>query len=205
MTTRHSALKLNILLRFLCIGILVLAVSCSTGGGGGTGEASKVATDAHDAYRAIDWATYASWLHPDGLQRYESILRPMVESEIQVDSAGQVAEKFMWLGQPYETQAFMNMSPAEFFSFSMSEIMTAIPALKAAMSSAKMEILGEMPEGDTLVHVVLRTSAEAMGYGMSEVSVLTAKQHEGAYRLMLPGQIEGLITAIAQNMGPRQE
>jgi hypothetical protein len=39
-----------------------------------------------------------------------------------------------------------------------------------------------------------------MGLGMSEVSVLTTKKYEGVYRLMLPGQIEGLITAIAQNM-----
>ena len=202
MTKRASVLNPKSLLGLLCIGVLVLAASCSTDGGGGgvTGEASEVAKDAHDAYRSTDWATYASWLHPDGLSRYESILRPMVESTIQVDSTGQVAEEFQWLGTPANTQEFMNMSPSEFFSFSMSEIMTAIPALKQAMGSATIDILGEMNEGDTLVHVIVRTSAEAMGLGMSEVSVLTTKKYEDAYRLMLPGQIEGLITAIAQNM-----
>ena len=78
-----------------------------------------------------------------------------------------------------------------------------MPQLKQAMSSAEIDVLGELPEGDTLVHVVVRTSAQALGVGMSEVSVLTTKKHEGAYRVMLSGQIEGLITAIAQNMGPR--
>jgi hypothetical protein len=203
MTKRASALKPNILLGLMCIGVLVLAVSCSTGGGGGTGEATKVANEAHDAYRATDWATYATWLHPEGLTRYESLLRPAVESAIVVDSTGEVADVFQWFGKSINTQKFMNMSPAEFFSFSMTEIIAAVPALKEAMNSATIEILGEMPEGDTLIHVVVRTSAEAMGFGMSEVSVLTMKQHEGAYRLMLPGQIEGLITALAQNMPAR--
>ena len=201
MTNRTRGLKLTNLLRLLCIGTLVLAVSCSTGGG--IGEASKVVNEAYDAYRATDWATYASWLHPEGLNRYEQILRPGVGSDIQVDSAGEVGEKYQWLGRSFNTQELMDMSPAEFFSFTMTEIITAVPQLKEAMSSATIDVLGEMPEGDTLIHVVVRTSAEAMGYGMSEVSVLTTKQHEGAYRMMLPGQIEGLITAIAQNMGPR--
>lgn len=202
MTKKAQTLTKTSLFGLLCIGAFVLAVSCSTDGGD-TGKASKVATDAHEAYRATDWATYATWMHPEGIDRYESILRPMVESAIQVDSTGEVAEKFRWLGQLFDTQELMNMSPADFFSFSMTEIITAVPQMKEAMNSATLEILGEMPEGDTLTHVIVRTSAEAMGYGMSEVSVLTMKQHEGAYRLMLTGQIEGLITAIAQNMGPR--
>lgn len=202
MTKRTRALNSNSLLVLMCVGALLLAVSCSTGGGGAVtaGEASKVAMDAHDAYRATDWKTYATWLHPEGLNRYEQILRPSVETAIQVDSAGEVADTFQWLGKSINTQKFMDGTQAEFFAFSMKEIIAAVPALKEAMNSASMEVLGEMPEGDTLIHVVVRTSAEAMGYGMSEVSVLTTKQHEGAYRLMLSGQIEGLITAIAQNM-----
>ncbi|MDH3890360.1 MAG: hypothetical protein OEV49_04700 [candidate division Zixibacteria bacterium] len=203
MTKRTSTLNLAVLLGHLCIVAMVMAASCSSGGGGGTGEASKAANAAHDAYRATDWTTYAQALHPDGLDRYQSILRPMVESAIQVDSTGAVADSFQWLGRSLNTQEFMNMSAAEFFAFSMTEILTAVPQLQAAMSSAEIEILGETVEGDTLVHVVVRTSAEAMGIGMSEVSVLTTKKHEGVYRVMLSGQLEGLITAIAQNMGPR--
>ena len=53
------------------------------------------------------------------------------------------------------------------------------------------------------MHVVVRTSAEAMGMGMTEVSVLTTRKSEGEYRLMLSGQIEGLATAIARGMGGR--
>lgn len=203
MTKRTHALKLTSLLGLLGVGAIVLALSCAMGGGGNTGEATKVAIEAHNAYRATDWATYATWLHPEGLDRYQQILRPSVESAIQVDSAGEVDDTFQWLGKSINTQKFMDGTQAEFFAFSMKEIIAAVPALKEAMNSANMEILGEMPEGDTLIHVVVRTSAEAMGYGMSEVSVLTTKKHEGAYRLMLSGQIEGLITAIAQNMGPR--
>ena len=124
MTKRVTKLNLMSLLGLLCIGILMLAVSCSNdcGHNGVTGEASKIASDAHEAYRTTDWTTYASWVHPDGLARYELILRPAVESTIQIDSTGQVAEEFKWLGTPMNTQEFMNMSPQEFFSFSMSEV-----------------------------------------------------------------------------------
>ncbi len=205
MTPSKFSFNPKTLLGLLILGAIIVAVSCSTGGGGKmtTGQATQVVDSAHAAYKASDWETYARWMHPEGLARYESILRPMVETVIKVDSSGEVADSFTWLGQELNTEEFMNMTPAEFFSFSMNEIIAAVPTLKQAMGSSDLEVLGEIPEGDSLMHVVVRTTAEAMGIGMSEVSVLTAKEYEGSYRLLLSGQLEGLITAIAQNIQRR--
>ena len=183
--------------------ILALATVLSCSGGGGTGEATEVATKAHDAFRQTDWETYASWMHPEALDRYESILRPVFDAAIQVDSAGNMLEEFKWFDRSIKTEEFLNMTPQEFFAFSMGEINKAVPGLGEALRGSSIEVIGEIGEGDNLVHVVVRTSAMAMGMGMTEVSVLTTRQSEGEYRLMLSGQIESLVTAIARGMGGR--
>lgn len=95
------------------------------------------------------------------------------------------------------------MTPKDFFAFSMAEIVAAVPGLGEALRGSSLEVIGEIGEGDRLVHVVVRTSAESMGIGMTEVSVLTTAKSEGEYRLMLSGQIESIATAIARGMGGR--
>ena len=193
---------------FRVIGVLMVlalatVLSCSGGGNTTGGEATEVATKAYDAFRQADWETYASLLHPEALSRYESILRPVFDAVIQVDSAGNMSEEFKWFDRIINTEEFLNMTPKDFFAFSMDEIVSAVPGLGAAMKSSNIDVIGEIPEGDTLVHVVVRTSAEAMGIGMTEVSVLTTRKSEGEYRLMLSGQIEGLAMTIARGMGGR--
>ncbi len=191
---------------FRVIGVLMVlalaaVLSCSGGGNTTGGEATEVATKAYDAFRQADWETYASWMHPEALDRYEMILRPVFDAMVQVDSTGNMPEEFKWFDRTINTEEFLNMTPKDFFAFSMAEIVAAAPGLGAAMQGSQMEMIGEIPEGDTLVHVVVRTSAEAMGIGMTEVSVLTTRQSEGEYRLMLSGQIEGLAMTIARGMG----
>jgi hypothetical protein len=167
MTKTDLALKRGSLFGLLIILALTTLLSCTGGGGGSGGRATEIATTAYDAFRDADWATYASWMHPDALGRYESILRPLFDGVIQVDSAGNMPTEFQWFDSTVNTEEFLNMTPREF------------------------------------VHVVVRTSAEAMGVGMTEVSVLTTAMSEGEYRLMLSGQIESLATAIARGMGGR--
>ena len=203
MTKTDPTLKRGRLLCLLTMLSLTLLLSCSGGGNTTGGEATEVATKAYDAFRQADWETYASWMHPDALDRYESILRPAFDAVIQVDSTGNMPEEFKWFDSTINTEGFLNMTPKDFFAFSMAEIVAAVPGLGAALQGSQMETIGEIPEGDTLVHVVVRTSAESMGIGMTEVSVLTTRQSEGEYRLMLSGQIESIATAIARGMGGR--
>ena len=203
MTKIESTLKRGRLLGLLMILTLTLLLSCSGGGNTTGGEATEVATKAHDAFRQTDWKTYASWMHPEALRRFESILRPAFDVMIQVDSAGNPPEEFKFYDSTIKTEEFLSMRPQEFFAFSMGEITKAVPGLGEALRGSSIEVIGEIQEGDSLVHVVVRTSAEAMGVGMTEVSVLTTRQSEGQYRLMLSGQIEGLATAVARSMRGR--
>ena len=202
MTKTNSTPKRFCLFGILTMLSLTLLLSCSSINNT-SGEATEVATKAYDAFRQADWETYASWMHPEALDRFESILRPVFDAVIQVDSTGNMPEEFKWFDRTINTQEFLNMTPKDFFAFSMAELVAAVPGLGDAMKGSTMEVIGEIPEGDTLVHVVVRTSAEAMGMGMTEVSVLTTRKSEGEYRLMLSGQIEGLAMTIARGMGGR--
>ncbi len=203
MTKTNSTFRRCSVFGVLTMLSLTLLLSCSGSGNSSGGKATEVATKAYDAFRQADWDTYASWMHPEALERFESILRPAFDVMIQVDSAGNAPEEFKFYDSTIKTEEFLSMQPQEFFAFSMGEITKAVPGLGDAMKGSMMEVIGEIAEGDTLVHVVVRTSAEAMGVGMTEVSVLTTRQSEGQYRLMLSGQIEGLATAIARGMGGR--
>jgi len=195
--------KRGSLIGLLMILTLTLMLACSGGGNTSGGKATEVATKAYEAFRQSDWVTYASWMHPRALERFESILRPAFDVMIQVDSAGNVPEEFKWYDSTIKTEEFLNMPPGEFFAFSMSELTKAVPGLGEALRGSSMEVIGEVAEGDSLVHAVVRTSAEAMGMGMTEVSVMTSAVSDGEYRLMLSGQIEGLATAVAQGMRGR--
>jgi hypothetical protein len=190
------------LIGLLAILTLSSMLGCS-GGGTTSGEATAAATQAFEAFRTSDWTTYASQLHPMALERFESILRPAFDVMVQVDSAGNVPEEFKWYDSTIKTEDFMNMEPEAFFAYSMTELTKAVPGLSEALEGSTIEVIGEVAEGDSLVHVVVRTQAQALGMGMSEVSVMTTRQSDGEFRLMLPSQIEGLATAVAQGMRGR--
>jgi len=200
MTRSYPITKYAGLLGALLILTLTLTLACSSGSKATSGQAAEVANQAYDAFRQSDWAAYAGWLSPGALERYESILRPAFDVMVQVDSAGNVPETFKWYDSTINTEDFMNMEPPAFFAYSMNELTKAVPGLSQALQGSTMEVLGEVPEGDSLVHVVIRTQAEAMGVGMSEVSVMTVSKSDGEYRLMLPSQIEGLAQAVARGM-----
>ena len=203
MTKTNSTPRRFCLCGILTIVSLTLLLSCSGGGNTTGGEATEVATRAQDAFRQADWETYASWMHPEALERYESILRPAFDAMVQVDSTGNMPEEFKWFDRTIKTEEFLNMTPKDFFAFSMAEIVAAVPGLGAALQGSSLEVIGEIGEGERLVHVVVRTSAESMGIEMTEVSVLTMAKSEGEYRLMLSGQIESIATAIGRGMQGR--
>lgn len=54
------------------------------------------------------------------------------------------------------------------------------------------QILGGVPEGADRMHLVARTSAEAMGLKMTNMEVVTLNRTSKGWRLALSGQMEGM-------------
>ncbi len=182
----------------MCLGALTL-IGCNEETTTGS-EAGEVVGKALEAFRQSDWQIYVSWMHPEAAARFDSLLRPAFEALIPIDSLGQRAETYQLFGQEQKTADLLAMTVQEFTAFSLEKLIGSVPQLRDALASANYQILGEVPEGGNLRHVLVRTTAEAGGVERIETSVVTTQNSADGWRLTLSSQLEDLARAVRQNL-----
>ena len=59
------------------------------------------------------------------------------------------------------------------------------------------------PSKTGVTHLVYRMHTDLDGVSLNRIQVMPLKQHEGAWRVMLSGEIEGMATAMKQQLMQR--
>jgi hypothetical protein len=141
-----------------------------------------------------DWPAYARSMHPDALAGAKRLFRPLVAR----DASGRVGKTFFGVSSVKQYDA---MSDSTTFQALMENLTMNLPAFGEAMRTADFKIIGTVPEGDDLVHVVYKADARVDDLAISRTSVMSLRKYQGEWRLLLAGNIEGLAGRLSQLSG----
>jgi len=155
------------------------------------GEAENTSVEYARHLSASDWDAAAAMMHPEALGQ----IRTLAELLTEMDPSGQAASMiFGSAGASLEGESDTEVFAA-FLAFAMTQA-----GLAEAMASMRQDAVGHVAEGDT-VHVVSRTHMSFEGLSVSQMNVSSLVRHEGAWRMLLTGEIEAFLLGLRQQLG----
>lgn len=183
------------ILLVLTICLITATTSCSQEQD--SNDLNSLATQSFTAIQQGDWNSYVALLHPDASEQFKGILMPVFEMVAFRDTAFyKVAGQYFGLtldsGQVVDTPA------DEFMVSFLDSIFAVIPGLKEGMTNADYAILGDVPEGDTLRHVIYRMSTTFQDVPVTSIEAASFRATNDGWRLQLSQEMKGLADRIAQ-------
>lgn len=154
------------------------------------------ASAAMAAAKKGDWAAYTHRMHPEALAKAKRMFGAVVAS----DASGRMGKLFFGVDSAMGYDA---LSDSGAFVALMTNLTEHLPAFAEAMKTADFTVIGTLPEGKDLVHVVYRTGAKAEDLEITRTSVLSLRRHGDEWRMLLTGNIEGLAARLSQMSGSR--
>jgi hypothetical protein len=168
---------------FVLVALIVVISGNAFGQGSGPED---VARRYSDALKIKDWAGAAALMHPDALSRLKRLMLPLVTKR-PVDLGNRIFKI-------RETAEFEALSEPEVFERLMVSLSGNSASVMPILVSAETTPIGQIKEGPDVVHVVLRVRSPGKTIVSSDVAVRTVRRHRREWRLMLPGNLEGLIS-----------
>jgi hypothetical protein len=182
----------------LCFAVLLVAGTVHAQESAQPGTPSEVVKAAYDAMNTLDWEQYVSYAHPEALAEFKNMLWPIVQAKFG-DSTADVSKIQLLLGVGRDAEGNLPDYPAaDFMSNALLQITEAVPQLKQQLSRGKTTIIGEVGEGENLVHVVVRITYTNLGQSVSEVRVASVKESPDGWRVMLSAEMKTLAMGMAQ-------
>lgn len=158
----------------------------------GPGGAEAVVLDYARAFAAHDYVAAARLIDPDELAAFMGLLADLAALD--------------------ETGAFdvdPDAAPPEAFAEFLAAIAGAEPLVDEALESARATVVGSVPEGDSLRHVVVRSRFEMMGTETSGVEVTTVRRTDDGWAVTFDARLRqfqaGLEAALAAQGGAESD
>lgn len=161
-------------------------------------EATDIAEKAYTAMSSLDWETFSELLHPDALAEFKNMIYPVVAASIPRTDSGFVRDSVPIFGSLMSISTMEQADGITFFNNVMNAAFDNTPQLQQTFSSIRSTVVGELPEGDNIVHVLTRTTL-TIGKDINEMSVMSIEKIDGEPKLHLPPRIKGLAQLIAQS------
>jgi hypothetical protein len=137
-----------------------------------------------------DWSAYARLMHPEALAEFKRKLRPIIAA----DMSGRIAEFFLGVK---DFPQFEAMSEIAVFEEMISNSTKKFPQAAGLIKTTDYSIIGSVPEGADLVHVVYRFGVKSEQLS-TVVEVISLRRYQGGWRLLLRGRIEDIATEWLQ-------
>ena len=178
------------ILRALVVTLFLLAPASHAQAVADTPEA--VAGAMYSRMQGGDMRGAAELFDPAALKEFHDMLGPVM---------GLLAEDGD--ATPMLGPLFGGASPKQLKSASDGEFFAAMLNGILGRSGVKLEsqqILGSVAEGPDLRHVVTRNTASGLGMTMTEMEVVSLRRVDGAWRVLLSGQMKGMAEAIRRGL-----
>jgi len=135
----------------------------------------------------------APLMHPDELTKFKQMMLPVVERGLVSEKQGHLFVSFADAKDPKKVKDFSDL---DFFREFMAWLEKVRPGVNDALKGAKVEVIGNVPEGDVR-HVVVRTKFNNAGVEITKTAVLSVKDYKGKPMMLLTGEIQGLAQALS--------
>ncbi len=155
--------------------------------------------------QAMDWETYATYVHPDALIEFRESMAPVVDAMVgllEADTTELASLQAMYPGIDDLLKRAQGAPPDQFFGASMNLIFSLVPGSEEMFASLDSDVIGGLPENDSLVHVVTRSKLQAGPMTIEDqMDVITCKVYDGGYKILLSAEFKGLAEGLKQGMG----
>lgn len=160
------------------------------------GTATEAARDYYSKLRAGDYDGAAEAFHPAELESFRKMLGFM--TELPDETAAEVLATFFGKGATKESVT--ELSDADFFASFFSGVMKQAQ-VTGDVAFGDLEVLGEVPEGDDIVHVVTRNEIGVGKLKIKSMEVMSFKKSGEAWKTMLTGEMTGMAAQVKAALG----
>ncbi|QSV47055.1 hypothetical protein [Geobacter benzoatilyticus] len=145
-----------------------------------------------------DWEAYSRLMHPDALSRLKNMFAPLAELP-------DAEEVFSALFGVKGAEEFRKLQDREVFVRLMSGLEESVPGFGEAVRNLEMTVIGQVPEGKELMHVVFRSNTAVDKLTVSSTDVMTLRRTPEGWRALLTANIEGLAEQLLSSMDAASE
>ncbi len=173
---------MSLLLRWLVLAMAMLSPAVQAE------SAAETAAAYFDALRQRDYARAAAYFDPVALQEFRdttsfvSELPPAMQREFLVTFFGATAT----------AEKVEALSNAERFAAFLRVVMESAPGVVFQ----GVTVIGEVPEGEDMRHVVTRSRLSANGVELDAVEVISFRRADGKWRVLMSGKMKGLAAQV---------
>ena len=152
-----------------------------------------------EAVNRGDWKAYAARMHPKSLARLQEMMMPIIDAtESKSARAGEDMRSMLFGGR--SAADLKAMSPNEFFEIFMTSV-TKFPGMAEALKNARGQVLGQVKEGENVVHIVTRTSTSLPGVPtFSKMEVMSFEREGDQWKGLLSGEMELQLGQMMQQI-----
>ncbi|KAA3635765.1 MAG: hypothetical protein DWP97_04145 [Calditrichaeota bacterium] len=166
-----------------------------------TEEVYSVLNASMEEFKQGNWSGFSEYVHPEALNEFKnSMWEVMVYLAGQDTTPGSDTYLEMF-GLNKVDGKLVEPSAKDFFDNTFKGISQLVPMFTEAMSSTEYEILGNVKEGDTLVHVVTRSTATMMGTTITKMEIASLKKSGDSWKMLLSAEFENFGMQFQQMMG----
>lgn len=166
--------------------LLFLSVTCAYGQG-----ASEMVAEYFDVLQSQDYEKAATYFDPTALREF----RQMLEFISEIPAAEQENILQAFFGPSASQESVSKLSDSDFFGSFLRAIMAQASAA-GEVNFDGLEILGEVAEGQDLLHVVTRNKVSVGEIEVEAMEVISLRKAGDSWRLLLSGKMKGMASQL---------
>lgn len=152
---------------------------------------SELTTSYFTLLQKEDYKTAAAYFENGTLTEFRAMMGFL--KELPEKLAADVYPQFFGEGQTKETVAAM--SDLDFFAHFLSGVMGQAKAF-GDVTLDNLEVLGEVPEGQDVVHVLTRSRAKMGEMEIEGMEVISFRRVAGTWKALLSGKMKGMAVQL---------
>lgn len=159
----------------------------------------EVAEAALKAMRESRFDDYARFMHPEAAAEFKQTLMLAFSKAFENDQGEQLLVFFPGIKSIEELEA---MNEFEFFGRYIKGILTALPFFRDTLAGTESVVLGSVAEGDSLAHVVYRTTPSVDDVKSTKLGVISFRRTEKGWGMLLTSEVERVAKLLQQRYAP---
>lgn len=160
-----------------------------------------VATRALAALKENRIADFAKSMHPEALKQPKvTLLEVVTEAEKQE----RVDEVLTIFKNVKSADDLRKLDDVAFFTAFFEGVMQLQPRVRDALRGTTLDVIGHVPEGPDVIHVVYRGTVTQGDVKVSKMSVMSLKAHGDDWGMLLTGDIEGMAAMLKRQFAAEE-
>jgi ribose 1,5-bisphosphokinase PhnN len=139
-------------------------------------------------------------MHPDALKQLKSSLLAVVDA---AEQKGRVDEVLRIFKNVRSAGDLRKLDDLAFFTAFLEGVMELQPRLRDAFRGMTLDVIGHVPEGSDVIHVVYRGTVAQGDTKVSKMSVMSLKANGKDWGMLLTGDLEGVAASLKRQFGAR--